>query len=584
MTATLAEPETTVRVPVRYRWAPPLLAVAAVACWTAFVRPVDPGTLGSYGLVTALHPGVLVGIALLSLAFCAELRSPRPRTVVLLGMCVLAVLCLYGLQPLVEPAARLPVAWLHAGWSGQIAQHGQILHDFDARFSWPAFFAAVAWFGTESGTADATGLLAWAPPVCTGVAAIGVHAVATAVLGRGRAPWLATWIFLVVDWVEQDYFSPQAVSYLLYVAALALVFRWLCRPGLATPVGRARIPVPDRGSRRRLGASFGLVLLICALSPTHQVTPFALALLLVLLAFAGRLSSPWLAVLAVLIPLTWLVLGASEYWLGHLDVLFGGIGDVSGSVRQNVGQRFTGDLGRSTVLGVRVALTGLVLLAAAGSWWRMRGPDGRRPVLLGILAVAPFVLLALQSYGGEMLLRSLLYALPLLCTVAGSGAARLLARTGRPGAALAGVLALALAGASLGLVTARGGNDAYVAFRSADVRAVRTAYRLARPGQRIAALTAYVPLNWQRVGRVGQVSLERQCVPGPREAACVRRIAPDFLILNRAQDNYGVIVLGLPRNWTRTVAARLRASGEYRIRLHQGDTVLLAHVSTGGGR
>ncbi|MGA8116872.1 MAG: hypothetical protein WCA46_24825, partial [Actinocatenispora sp.] len=448
--------------PARYRLGPLLLALAGAGCWLGFVRPVDPGGLGSFGLIAALSPALLAGIVLLSLAFVWELRSPTPRTAVLTGLCVLAVAGLYGLQPLVEPEARLPVAWLHAGWVGQIVQHGQVLHNFDARFSWPAFFGLVAWLVGASDATDALGLLAWAPPVFTGLAAVGVHALAVAVLGRGRGAWLAVWLFLAVNWVEQDYFSPQGLSYLLYVAALAIVARWLCRPDLTEPTGwvlpwrRTSTPGPTSEPRRRLAAALGLVLLICAMAPAHQVTPFALALILVILAVAGRLHSAWLAVVAVLAPLTWLVLGASDYWTGHLNVLLGGVGDLSGTVQQNVGDRFTGDLGRASVLGVRVGLAGLVVLVAAVGWWSLRTRRGR-PVLLGVLAVAPFVLLGLQSYGGEMLLRSLLYALPLLCTLGGAGLARLVPRTGHAGALTAGVLALALGVTSVGLVTARGG-------------------------------------------------------------------------------------------------------------------------------
>ncbi|MGA8114957.1 MAG: hypothetical protein WCA46_14925, partial [Actinocatenispora sp.] len=127
----------------------------------------------------------------------------------------------------------------------------------------------------------------------------------------------------------------------------------------------------------------------------------------------------------------------------------------------------------------------------------------------------------------------------------------------------------------------------YVAFGPADVAAAREAYQRARPGQRIAALTAYAPLDWQQVGRVRQGSLERICLPGPREAGCVRHAAPNYLIVNRAQDNYGVILHGLRRDWTDRVVAALLDSGDYRVVLRQGDTRLLEHTPTddgGGGR
>jgi hypothetical protein len=545
-------------------WLAPTVCVLAAISWALAVRPVDPGRLGSLGLAAAVSPAVLVGVGLLSVGFVLELRSGTPRSWVLGGACLLAVICAYGLPPLTEPAARLPVAWLHAGWSGYIAQHGEILHNFDARFSWPAFFAVIAWLTKATGAHDATVFLAWAPPVFTGLAAIGVHALASTVLGRGRGAWLAVWLFLAVNWVEQDYFSPQGLAYLMYLAALTIVLRWLCREGLTES------SVID-GNRTGL-ALVALVVLVCAMAPEHQVTPFAFAGLMVVLALARMLKSPWLAVIAVLVPLAWLALGAKEYWIGHWHDLFGGVGDLSGSVRQNVGQRFSGDTGRIVILMVRCGLSVAVVGLAALGWWRL---PKNRPIVLAVLAVLPFALVGLQSYGGEMLLRSFLYALPLLCTLGGAALTRML--DALSSALITGV-ALGIAG--VGLVTARGGNDAYVAFRADDVRVVQQAYQEARPGQHITALAGYLPMQWARVGEVKQQSLELKCPLGPDEATCVRQLGPEFIVVNPAQDAYGRMLLGLPSGWTHQVVTDLKAHG-YREDLRVGDTVLL---ELGGNR
>lgn len=552
------------REKTRQDWCAPAVCVLAAVIWAIAVRPVDPGTLGSLGLAASISPAVLVGVALLSVGFVLELRSDNPRTWVLAGACLLAVICAYGLPPLTEPAARLPVAWLHAGWSGYIAQHGQVLHEFDARFSWPAFFAFIAWLTRATGAQDATVFLAWAPPVFTGLAAIGVHALASTVLGRGRGAWLAVWLFLAVNWVEQDYFSPQGLAYLMYLAALTIVLRWLCHEGL-TKAGVT-------GANRTRLALAVFVALVCAMAPEHQVTPFAFAGLMIVLALTRVLRSPWLAVIAVAIPLIWLALGAKEYWLGHWNDLFGGVGDLSGSVQQNVSQRFSGDAGRIVILIVRCALSMTVVGLAALGWWRL---PKRRPIVLAVLAVLPFVLVGLQSYGGEMLLRSFLYALPLLCTLGGAALATTLDCM-----STALITAIGLGIAAAGLVTARGGNDAYVAFRTDDVKVVQEAYKEALPGQHITALAGYLPMQWARVGEVKQLSLELKCPPGPAEAACVRQLGPEFIVVNPAQDAYGHMLLGLRPGWTREAVTGLESHG-YKEKLRIGDTVLL---ELGGNR
>ena len=55
-------------------------------------------------------------------------------------------------------------------------------------------------------------MLRWFPPVVVLVWAIGVYALARSMLGGTRAPWVAAWLFVGLNWIEQDYFSPQAIG------------------------------------------------------------------------------------------------------------------------------------------------------------------------------------------------------------------------------------------------------------------------------------------------------------------------------------------------------------------------------------
>ena len=40
-----------------------------------------------------------------------------------------------------------------------------------------------------------------------------------------RLIWLALWFFFIINWVGQDYFSPQAMAYVLYLACIGLLIR-----------------------------------------------------------------------------------------------------------------------------------------------------------------------------------------------------------------------------------------------------------------------------------------------------------------------------------------------------------------------
>jgi hypothetical protein len=557
----------------------PALVAVAVLCWLLGFHPIDPTTLGSLGLLPELSPLLLLAYPLLVAAFVVELVASRPRTLVLTVITVLAIFAVYGLQPAAEPVARLPVAWLHSGFANYIGSHGDVLHDFDTRFSWPGFFALLAFLTGASGGTDSSVLLNWAPVLLSGLAVLGLRSIAVAILGPGRASWIAAWIFLVANWTEQDYASPQGTTYVLLLAALAIVFQHLVSP---SPLAARRAsprnpPAPLNTAGDRLRAEGLVVLIAFALAPTHQLTPYLFAGLLIVLVLWGRLWSRWLPAVVLLIAMGWFVLAAREFWIGQLSVITGSIGDLSSSVAQGIGQRFVGNTGRQLILFARVGITGVVALLVVGGLivlWR----KGSRSLLLGALALASFGLAVLQPYGGEIFIRCYLFALPFFAVLA---AVALDAVTRRVSVAVTGVV---LALLMLTTVVVRGGNDAYVAFTQSDVNAVQRVYQLATPGQSVGTIVSYAPLEWQRLGEFRQVSAEDVCpAVFPDTEQCVLRANLDYLVINRAQDAYGTVYFGAPPGWTSTLADRLVAEGRYeRVFSQDGSQVL--HRVAGGAR
>lgn len=564
----------------------PVLAALAVVCWAAGFHQIDPATLGSYGLLPALSPVLLLSYPLLAAAFVAELRIGR--TWALTVITALAVFAVYGLQPVAEPTGRLSVAWLHVGFSDYVNAHGAVLHGFDTRFSWPGFFTLVAVITGASGLKDGSALIGWAPVVLSGTAVIAVRAIAVAVFGPGRIAWLAAWIFLVADWTEQDYLSPQGSTYLLLLAGLAVAFRYLVAPSVLDPLPRGRFlrpEVPDNTPRDRLFAE-GLVLLFAlALAPAHQLSPYMLAGLLFVLALCGRLWARWLPVVVLLAAVVWFVLGARDFWIGQLHIITGSIGDLGSSVQDGLTKRLSHNAGREAMLAVRMGITVFTaLLAGVGAVVLRR--RGQRSLTLVLLAVASFALAVAQPYGGEILIRCYLFALPLFALLGAVVLDALLAPGTRSAPGWRPVAGLALAGlvvAGLGVsvVTARGGNDAYTAFTPSDVATVERAYVLAKPGQTIDTVAAYTPASdWQRIGDVKQAALESTCVPFPGPDPCVLKVRPDLLMLNAAQDAYGQIYYGMPGGWTTGLADRLVASGRYRRVFERGSSQLLERTGS----
>ncbi|QRP47869.1 hypothetical protein [Amycolatopsis sp. FDAARGOS 1241] len=583
----------------RWQWRDalsPLLALLAALLWLLGLHPVLPVQLGGLGLVTALSPVLLASYPVLLTAVVLELSRRRPRSRVLSCFTTLGVALVYGLQPASEQTARLTVSWLHTGFARYVADNGQALQGYDARFSWPGFFSLIAFLTKASGQPDASPLLQWAPVVFAGAAVLGMRALAAAVFGTGRAGWLATWVFLLTQWTEQDYLSPQAGSYLIMLAALALTVRYLVRPGLAQPTRPrwARRAPPANLPRERLAAHVLILVFGLALAPTHQLTPFVLAGLLLVMALTRRLWPSWLPWLVLIPALMWFSLGAKDFWQGQLHMVIGDVGQVSNSVDQGITGRFVGDAGRTAILLVRVALTGTVGALALGGWWA-RHRRGLHALPLVLLAAAPLAIAVLQSYGGEVFVRCYLFALPFAALLAGAGLDAALGARAAPGAQSATrrvhhrfplvrpvVVWLVLTLLGLATVVARGGGDAYLSYTRSDVAAVADAYRLAKPGQTISGLSAdATPLGFDKIGLVEQTAVEDTCPQFAQVANCVREAAPDYFVVTPSQENYGRIYYGLQPGWTSRLVADLVSSGKYHVVFDEGGSRLLARTGRG---
>ncbi|WP_432845315.1 hypothetical protein ACQPXB_30505 [Amycolatopsis sp. CA-161197] len=570
-----------------------LLALVAALLWLLGLRPVLPTQLDGLGLITALSPVLLAAYPVLLAAVVLELVRRRPRPRLLACFTTLGVVLVYGVQPASEQTARLTVSYLHTGFARYIAENGHALQGYDARFSWPGFFSLIAFLTKASGQPDASPLLQWAPTVFAGVAVLGMRALAAAVFGNGRAGWLATWVFLLAEWTEQDYLSPQAGSYLIMLAALALTVRYLLRPGLASPARSrwARRRPPANLPRERLVAHGLIVVFALALAPTHQLTPFVLAGLLLVMVLTRRLWSSWLPWLVLIPALVWFSLGAKDFWQGQLHMVVGDFGQVGNSVDQGITGRFTGDAERTAILFVRVGLTGVVGALALGGWW-VRHRRGLHSLPLVLLAAAPLAMVALQSYGGEVFVRCYLFALPFAALLAAAGLDAVLGARAAPGAMAATtrverrlphvrpvVVGLTLTLLGLATITARGGGDAYLSYSRSDVAAVADAYRLAKPGQTISGLSAdATPLGFDKIGVVSQTSIEDTCPRYFRVATCVQDAAPDYFVVTPSQDNYGQINYGLQAGWTDRLVADLVRAGTYHVVFDEGGSRLLARA------
>ena len=171
---------------------------------------------------------------------------------------------------------------------------------------------------------------------------------------------------------------------------------------------------------QRPGLVLVAVVLGAATIVSHQLTPVVLVLSLSALVVTGRSWTCRLPVVLGLLLLAWLATGASSYLAGH-PVL----PDPPGGIRR--GQR-DAQVGRQRWPRVRRAGAHAAVRRhvragrRSGSVRRRRAQRSARSfdsllIVPAVLFVVPFLLVPANSYGGEMLLRATLFALPFMAVL-----------------------------------------------------------------------------------------------------------------------------------------------------------------------
>jgi hypothetical protein len=519
-------------------------------------------------------------------------RHPEtPRNLALLAHVGALLFVLHGLASLLQTEPRFTTAWLHVGFVDALRENGRPLPGIDARFSWPGFFAAAASFLGAAGLPSALPLLRFAPLVFNLAYLAPLALIARACVPSTAGRWTVVWLFLLANWVGQDYFSPQAFSYLIFLAVVALAVTFLRRPRSAVHV-RTRWPFTarplllalarDGGQARRAAQGAVLVLGVVAftaLAMAHQLTPVVLIVDVTALVLLRRLSAPLLPVAFAAVLTAWISYGATDFWMGHLDDLLGG-GSVSASVAANVTGRVQGSSEHLVVVGVRL-LFGLVLwtAAAAGAWRALRDRRGL-PLWPVVLALAPFPIVALQPYGGEAQLRLYLFTLPfMLCLVA---------RLFVPGHAFSRRSAAALA--VVGLLAApvfylaRFGNEQFEQVRPGEVQAVAEMYRVAPPGSTLVALNSDVP--WRYAHFTDYTYRTGEAENSPATLGGLVSLMPAnprgaYLLITRGQLAYATATYGAPSDLGEHLEELLGSSPRFRLVFKNQDAVLYRFVPEG---
>jgi len=398
-----------------------ILLPASVVLWVIGILTTNTASLGPYGLITALSPAFLLGLALLVISIGIEFAQPRLSEVRLGLHSAALVVMLYGTGALVYSAGRY--AWLYktVGVVQYVDAHGSLDRSIDIYQNWPGFFALAAWFDKVAGVSSPLDYAKWAQLAFELAAIPLLHTIYRAFALGSWHRWLAVMLYSTSNWIGQDYFSPQGISTLLSLGVMAIAARWLFvlvsekgqQPARGNPGrGRPARPAVPRW-RRVLPFIAAILVLFFALTASHELSPYIVTGQIVILAACGIARPRWVAVAVAVVTVAYLV--PNFAYVNSRFGIIASIGSFFSNVHPpsaNAGYPYL-PLPKSTrVLNycADALSAGIWLLAMVGAWLRRKAR--RVVVTLLLLTFSPSLVLLGGAYGNEGVLRVYLFSLP----------------------------------------------------------------------------------------------------------------------------------------------------------------------------
>jgi hypothetical protein len=478
----------------------------SIALWVAGCSRLDVSGMDDFGLISELNVGHLSALVLLAVSFIRSLHRRSSEAVLAAHVVVLATFW-HATPAVVYDNLRYAWAWKHTGIVEYLIREGRLdttVPISSIYHSWPGFFAGSALLTELVGLRSVLTIATWTPLVLNLLAIVSLRALLRCFTDDRRQIWLACWLFLLANWVGQDYFAPQGVDFLLYLLVLLVVLRTAGTGSRLLHRRSAPAPLPPRA-----GIAIATVLVI-AIATSHQITPLMLIVALAALMWRRDVrGGSALAVMAVAVVAT----VAWAFTVGR-----GYVSDTTRSVLEDFGdplastaatfersaqlsdpQRLVSFVGRAIV----VVMAALAIVGFARQ--RFRGTLDRALVTL---AVCPVILVVATPFGGEVLFRTYLFAVPFLALAAAAAVLpdRLAVGHRRSAYATSALTALLVPC----FVLAFFGKDREYTFSDGEVAAATWLYEHAPAGSTILEGSPNYPYQFLRYEQFTYVPISRE--------------------------------------------------------------------------
>ena len=362
-------------------WLPWALLGLWIVLFVYGERSIPYAGPSEWGLIGASSPAYALSILLVIVTFTIAVRQRNFRASVAATMAMVVVLQLP--RAIATDMPMYSWTYKHLGVVDYVQHTRALAKGVDVYNGWPGLFGLTAWFSDVTGVSPMDIAHWWIP--CFHLIFVSLIYVVARAWGLDPLKAVtAAYVAASLNWVQQDYFSPQAVALLLAAGILAL------------------IPSLRNGDR----AGWLVIVLFAAITISHPLTPYWLLVIIGGLVVTRRIRPWWILIPLIAIALAQVIYNSDQ--VSHYSFFSG---DFLANTQTNLSRwHFQPVLGQKLVsIGNKVqaisfwSATAISLLYM----WRKKQPMWA----LAVVTFGGMFILGGVDYGGESIFRVYLYCL-----------------------------------------------------------------------------------------------------------------------------------------------------------------------------
>lgn len=349
-------------------------------------------SFGSFGLIHSLPFTFFIAMSLLVVSSAILWNDPEKNTTIL-TIQIIAFLAGLWLVPFVIEHVPSRTSYTCAGFAEYIVRYGMLNPDVAFYHNWPAHSILCATLVKVLGITDLTTLMGLTPFFSNCFYLLSLCLLRRFMYNQGliNAWWPVVWIFFIANYLGQDYFSPQGMAYFFFLLFVGLLL-----------ISRETDSYASSSSGKIIK-----LLLFCSMTVAHPLTPIITCVTVFTLNFRHQkwVSSLFIPIAVILV--AWTFYGASVYFNGHIEGFLHEAFNLGMSFDQNVVR--VGTTGDEQVDKVSFYYTLIIMILYLLGWLTTK--KGSLKDTFTRLSIIPLFLPFFISYGGEMIVRVLLFSL-----------------------------------------------------------------------------------------------------------------------------------------------------------------------------